>query len=205
MMRTGFDGAEDDDGPWKPPASTLDKVQSFLLGADFAFDYSLPRYMCQICKLRGNQHEMLCCDGKPDTQNRACCGVSFHKICIDPLRSKPWEPQTEETDNFLCDQCYDFDDDDSTPTEEHASDCECGACVSEYLDSDGNLADLVVPDCEAESEPSHDQECDCEICTSMREADRQWAAMRLRDAPDGRARAVADAIDKAQKRFERRK
>lgn len=204
MMRTGFDGGGDDDGPWKPPASTVDKVKAFMLGAGFAFDYSLPRYMCQICTRRGNQHEMLCCDGKLDTQNRPTCGVSFHKLCIDPLRSKPWEPQTEDSDNFLCDQCYDeyFNDE---STEEHASDCECGGCVSEYLDSDGNLADLVVPDddpsCESEQ---HDHECDCEICSSMKEADRQWVAMRLRNAPDARARAVADAIDKAQKRFEKK-
>jgi len=195
-LRTGFDGTAGDDGPWKPPADTIDKVQGFLITGEFPFDYSLPRYVCQMCKRRGNQHDMICCDGCLDTQNRPCCGVSFHKLCADPMRQEAWPLQNPDSDNFLCDHCYD-ELEESDSTEEHDSACECGACESEYVDSDGNLADFVVPD---EDPSCHTTDCDCDFCQDMHDASEQWAQMRMQDA-DSVARSVGDAIDRLQERF----
>ena len=197
-LRTGFDPS--DDGPRKPPADAVDKVQGFLVSGQFAFDYSLARYVCQICKHRGNQYDMICCDGCLDTQNRPCCGVSFHKLCADPLRRQAWALQTSDSDNFLCDRCYDELSGSEEDTEEHDSDCECGDCESEYIDSDGNLADFVVPDDAPSCQDQHATDCECEFCADMHTASEQWAQTRLRDA-DGAARSVGDAIDRLQKRF----
>lgn len=215
-LRTGFDNSLGDDGPWKPPASTIEKIQGFLMSGNFPFDYSLARYVCQICKRHGNEHETICCDGRLDTQNRATCGVSFHKLCADPMRQKPWHQQTADSDNFFCDRCYDdlFASDNchvaecpcdlcgSDVTEEHSSDCDCGDCESEYIDSDGNLADFVVPDddpsCEEEQ---HSTDCDCDFCQEMHTASEEWVQMRLREPPNGVARSVGDAIDRLREQF----
>ena len=203
-MRTGFDGSPGDDGPWKPPADTVDKVQGFLVSGQFAFDYSLARYVCQICKRRGNEHDTICCDGCHDTQNRPCCGVSFHKLCADPMRQTRWAQQTLDSDNFLCDRCYDDLSDSVDGTEEHDSDCNCGDCESEYVDSDGNLADFVVPDDDPScQEEQHTTDCECDFCQDMHAASEQWAQMRLEQAPSGVARSVGNAIDRLQERFDK--
>ena len=195
-MRTGFNGTSgDDDGPWKPSDDLVDKVQGFLISGNFSFDYELPRYKCQLCQRRGNEYDMICCDGCLDTQNRPCCGVSFHRLCADPMRQREWSLQTSDSDNFLCDRCYD-DLEESDHTEEHDLDCECGECESEDIDSDGNLADFVVPD----DEEQHTTDCDCAFCQDMHAASEQWTQIRRRDA-DGVARSVGDAIDRLQERF----
>lgn len=198
-MRTGRDGPPEDDEPWKPTDQTVDEIGGFILSGQFPFDYSLGRYVCQICKRRGNQYDMICCDGCLDTQNRPCCGVSFHRLCADPMRQRPWESQTADSDNFLCDRCYE-DVDKSESTEEHDSSCECGDCESEYVDEEGNLADFVVPDDDPICQEQHTTDCDCGFCADMRTADQQWAQTRLQDA-DAVARSVGDAIDRLQKRF----
>lgn len=199
-MRTGSDSLDHDNAPWQPSRHIIEQMQAFLLTGEFPFDYELPRYMCQICRLRGNATEMICCDGQLGLSDQPCCGVSFHKVCADPLRKKPWGAQDQDTDNFLCDRCYDelSDDEDDESTEEHASDCECGACVSEYIDEDGNLADFVVPDDEVEEQ--HEPDCNCEFCRDMRKAHETWANLRLEDAPTPFARGVKRAADAADKR-----
>lgn len=202
-MQSGPGGSSGrDDGPWKPTSDIIEQVQGFLLTGVFPFDYSLPRYQCQICKLRGSPFEMICCDGKLGMSNQPCCGVSFHKVCADPLRTKPWQTQNGDTDNILCDQCYeDLSDSDGYSTEEHPTDCDCGGCESEYVDEEGNLADFVVPDDDPSCQEQHESDCSCEFCTDMRDVDNTWKNLRVEDAPTPQARGAKRAIDAVEKKF----
>lgn len=169
---------------------------------------------CSICDESGAGHHFILCRE---------CDDAFHKVCLDPLRSRPWTQ--DDAENFVCSIC----------------DCYCLVCESDDRDdellmcdycNDGYHIDCLDPpldevpdeewfcdDCLAEiesdeealeeaaeaDEPFSRSECDCEVCASMNEANDTWrdfvpqtrVQLHLKRAIDAREGLVNHLTDEA--------
>ncbi len=115
---------------------------------------------CFICDQTGNGHHFIMCSE---------CDEAFHKVCLDPLRTTPWDKE------YVCDICS----------------CFCQTCELDDIDDKLLMCDycsegyhIYCLEPPLEEIPPEDEQWFCPNCEDAIDSDEEWEKEHVVDDDD---------------------